>query len=159
LNQKPTGLSKDSPVGFWLSPTRVLSRASENPIIEEAGNMRITHPTLKRVFMLSSQPLFSQGVESLLHGREGLEFVGREADPTKAIAWIHTIKPDVVVIDSKDLASAPYSIVACLLKEVEGIRIIALNLENQTIRVYHGEQRQALSVDDLIAAIETESTQ
>lgn len=116
--------------------------------------MRITHLTSKRIFMLSSQPLFSQGVASLLHAREGLEIVGQEADPIKAIAWIRSLKPDVVVIDSKDLASAPFSIVACLLKEDEGIRIIALNLENQTIRVYQGEQRHASNVDDLIAAIE-----
>ena len=109
--------------------------------------------TSTRIFMLSSQPLFSQGVESLLRGKAGLEIVGREADPTKAVAWIRTLKPDVVIVDSKDLASAPFSLVACLLKEDENVRIIALSLENQTIRVYHGEQRHALTVDDLIAAI------
>ena len=111
------------------------------------------NPAPKRVFMLSSQPLFSQGVESLLRGQVGLEIVGRETDATKAVERIRRLKPDVVVIDGKDLASAPFSIVACLLREEERIRIIAMNLENETIRVYLGEQRNALTVDDLVAAI------
>jgi DNA-binding NarL/FixJ family response regulator len=116
--------------------------------------MQPGNPTPKRIFMLSSQCLFSQGVESLLRGQRGVEIVGRETDATKAVELIRQLKPDVIVIDGKDLASAPFSIVACLLKEEEGIRIIAMNLENETIRVYRGDQRNALTVDDLIAAID-----
>lgn len=110
----------------------------------------------KRVFMLSSQPLFSQGMESLLSDQKGLEIVGRETDAPKAIDRIRELKPDVVVIDSKDLASVPFLVVARLLKEEQGIKIIALNLEDQTIRVYRGEQRTGLSVHDLLEVIDEE---
>lgn len=103
--------------------------------------------------MLSSQTLFSQGVESLLRGQLGVEIVGRETDTSKAVESIRKLKPNVVVIDGKDLASAPFSAVACLLKEEEGLRIIAMNLENETIRVFRGEQRNAVTVEDLVAAI------
>ncbi len=110
-------------------------------------------PRLQRVFMLSRQPLFSQGVESLLRGQAGLVIVGRETDPSQAAKRIRDLKPDVVVLDTKDLASAPFLIVAKLLQQEDGIKIIAMNLENQTIRVYRGEQRTALCVNDLVEAI------
>lgn len=114
--------------------------------------MRCSNLAPKRIFMLSSQTLFSQGVESLLRGQLGVEIVGRETDTSKAVESIRKLKPNVVVIDGKDLASAPFSAVACLLKE-QDIRIIAMNLENETIRVFRGEQRNAVTVDDLVAAI------
>jgi len=41
---------------------------------------------MKCIFMLSSHPLFSQGVESLLRQETGLEIVGREADADEAFA-------------------------------------------------------------------------
>jgi DNA-binding NarL/FixJ family response regulator len=112
----------------------------------------------QRIFMLSSQPLFSQGVESLLAERGGLEIVGRETDAAKALACIRKSRPDVVIADSRDIASAPFSIVACLLKEDEHVKILVLNLEDQTVRVYRGEMREALNVDDLVDAIANESS-
>ncbi len=39
---------------------------------------------MKRIFMLSSHPLFSQGVESLLRREAELEIVGRETDADKS---------------------------------------------------------------------------
>lgn len=107
--------------------------------------------------MIASQPLFSEGVESLLRGQAGLEVVGRETDAALAIHLIRKLKPDVVVLDTKDLASAPFLVVARLLQAEEGIKIIAMNLEDQTIRVYRGEQRKALCINDLVEAIESES--
>lgn len=110
-------------------------------------------PRLKRVFMLASHPLFSQGVESLLRGKASLKVVGRETDAGRAAKQIRKLKPDVVIIDTKDLASAPFHVVTKLLQQEDGIKIIAMNLENQTIRVYHEEERTVLCVDDLVAAI------
>jgi DNA-binding NarL/FixJ family response regulator len=104
--------------------------------------------------MITSQPLFSQGVESLLRGQAGLKIVGREKDATRAFNQIRKLKPDVVILDTKDLASAPFLVVARLLQAEVGIKIIAMTLENQTIRVFRGEQRKAICVDDLVEAIE-----
>lgn len=118
-----------------------------------AGYMARPKPRLKRIFMIASQPLFSQGIESLLRGQAGLKIVGRETDAALAVHQIRKLKPDVVVLDTKDLASAPFLVVARLLQAESGIKIIAMNLENQKIRVYRGEQREAQCVDDLVKAI------
>jgi DNA-binding NarL/FixJ family response regulator len=111
---------------------------------------------MKRVFMLSSQPLFSRGLEKLLGQQPDLEIIGREADASQALTCIQALKPDVVILDSKDWASTPSEVVAAVLKAAPHARLISLNLENDQIIVYHGERRTARNVDDLCAAISEE---
>lgn len=113
---------------------------------------------MKRIFMLSRQLLFSQGVESLLIEQPGLEIVGRESDVDKAMEQIGTLRPDVVILDSQDLESAPSSLITLILKESPGSRVITLNLANDQVRVYHGEQYSAQSVDDLLEVMNEETT-
>lgn len=113
---------------------------------------------MKRIFMISSQLMFSQGVENLLIDQPGLEIAGRESDVSRAIEAIHRLQPDVVIVDSKDMASAPASIVASALKVVPTARVILLNLENDQIRVYQGMQRTARGVNDLLDAMEAGSS-
>lgn len=109
---------------------------------------------MKHIFMLSSQLLFSRGVEDLLRQQAGLEIVGHETDATRALARIRELKPDAVILDSKDLASSPSTLVALILREAPAAKVIALNLENDRICVYRGEQRTAQSVDDLRQVID-----
>lgn len=109
---------------------------------------------MKRVFMLSSQLMFSRGMENLLGGQADVEIVGHESDAAQALKRIHDLQPDVVILDSKDLASASSRVVASILKEAPDAKVIALNLTNDQIRVYHGEQRTARCVDDLLEVID-----
>lgn len=112
---------------------------------------------MKRVFMVSGQLLFSRGVENLLCQRSGVEIVGHEADAARAIERICDLRPDAVILDSKDLASVPSTIVASILKETPGAKVIALNLENDRIHVYRGEQRTAQCVDDLLEVMDEDT--
>ncbi len=108
---------------------------------------------MRRVYLLSSQLMFSQGVEVLLRGQTGLEIVGRETDMAKGLNQILALQPEVVILDSKDLASAPTAILANILEELPSARVILLNLENDQMRVYRGEQRNAQGVSDLMEVI------
>ncbi len=112
---------------------------------------------MRRIFMISSQLMFSRGVENLLRGQANLEILGRETDAAKAVLQIRELQPDVVILDSKDLASAPSSIIANILKEAPGVKVITLNLANELIRIYHGEQRTAQCIDDLVDVIEEDA--
>jgi len=109
---------------------------------------------MKRIFMLSSHPLFSQGVESLLRQETGLEIVGREADADKALERIKELRPDVVVLDSADLCD-PMPVVMRIFREGVGAKIIGLNIQDDTICIYRGEQRVVKGVEDLVEAIST----
>ena len=109
---------------------------------------------MKRVFMFSSHPLFGQGVESLLREEAGLEIVGRETDVDKAVERIRELRPDVVVMDSGDPAGDPTPAVMRILREGLGTKLVGLNLKDNTMCIYRGEQRAVKSIEDLVEAIE-----
>jgi TorA maturation chaperone TorD len=109
---------------------------------------------MKRILMLSSQPLFSRGVEHLLSRQANLEIVGRESNYDRAIEQIRRLKPEAVILDTKDLASTPAGLVALILKEAPDATVISLNLENDRICVYRGEQRSAQCIDDLLEVLD-----
>jgi DNA-binding NarL/FixJ family response regulator len=109
---------------------------------------------MMRVLIVSSSPLFSQGVESLLRQESSLEVMGREVDVDKAMERIRELKPDVVIVDSGDPACGPTPAVMRILREGVGAKVIGLNLQNNTICIYRGEQRVVKEVKDLVEAIE-----
>jgi len=109
------------------------------------------HPVgvMKRVLILSSHPLFGRGVESLLCRETGLEIVGWETEVDKAVEHIRELQPDVVIIDSGDLAPE----VLGILREGVGTKVIGLNLQDSTMCIYRGEQRVVKRIEDLVEAI------
>jgi DNA-binding NarL/FixJ family response regulator len=111
---------------------------------------------MERVFIFSNRSLFTQGVDSLLEREPGLEVVGWETDPDEAIRRIRKVQPDVVILASEDATLWPSADAIRLLREGLGtkIKIIGLNLQDNTLCIYHGEQREVKEVGDLVRAIE-----
>jgi len=111
---------------------------------------------MRRVFILSNRSLFTQGVDSLLEREPDLEVVGWETDPDKAIRCIQKIQPDVVILTGEDATQRPSANAVRLFREglVTKIKIIGLNLQDNTICIYHGEQRVVKEMQDLLKAIE-----
>jgi len=109
---------------------------------------------MRRVFILSCHPLFGQGVESLLRQEARLEIVGQETDVDQAVERIKEIRPDVVILDCAEPARDPTLVVMRILREGLGTKVIGLNLQDNTLYIYRGEQRLVKEVKDLIEAIE-----
>jgi DNA-binding NarL/FixJ family response regulator len=107
-----------------------------------------------RVFILSSYPLFGQGIESLLAQEVGLEILGRETDLNQALERIKELMPDVVIVDCDDPGVSLTAPVISILKERLGIRVIGLSIQCNTVSIYRGEERLVQGVDDLVEAIE-----
>ncbi len=103
--------------------------------------------------MISSYPLFSQGIERLLCHEAGLEIVGRETDLDRAIKRIAELRPEVVILDSADPAWKATVTAARILKESWGTKVIGLDPSDNTICVYREERRTANKVTDLVEAI------
>jgi DNA-binding NarL/FixJ family response regulator len=112
---------------------------------------------MKRVFILSSHPLFSQGIENLLRREAGLEIVGRETDVDKALERIKELQPNVVILECAEPTCDPTPVLTHLLRERVETKIIGLNLQDNTMCIYRGEQRVVKEVKDLIEAIEPPS--
>jgi DNA-binding NarL/FixJ family response regulator len=109
---------------------------------------------MRRIFILSSHPLFSQGVENLLRRESRLEVVGREVDVDKAMERIKELQPDVVILDGGDPAYNLTIEVMHILREGAGTKVIGLNLQDNKMFIYRGEQRVVKEVADLVEAIE-----
>jgi TorA maturation chaperone TorD len=109
---------------------------------------------MKRVFLLSSYPLFGQGVASLLRREMGLEIIGQEADVERAIECIRALGPDVVIFDCNDPQVDPTLAMLRIFREGLVTKVIGLNLQDNTVCIYRGEQRVVKEVEDLLEAIE-----
>ena len=113
--------------------------------------------SMKRVFFLSSQPLFGQGLISLLSNEKRFDIVGCESDMEQAIRDIKALRPDVVIVDNADPACEAMPAVMRLLREGMGTKIIGLNLKNNTLCIYQGEERVVKDVEDLVNAMEQDT--
>jgi len=111
---------------------------------------------MKRFFMVSGFPLFCEGVIALLREKNGLEFVGREAHPDRAIAQIEGVRPDVVIVDTGDVTCDASALVMRILREHCEIKIIGLNLHDNTICLFHEERHSIRGVEDLMNAIQAD---
>ena len=60
----------------------------------------------------------------------------------------------MVIVDSGDPACDLTPAVMRILREGVGAKVIGLNLENNTMCIYRGEQRVVKEVRDLVEAIE-----
>jgi len=109
---------------------------------------------MQRVIILVGHRLFGPGVETLLREEEGLEIVGRETDANRAVERIRELQPDVAIVDSADPACDSGSIVMRILREGPRTSVIGVNLEENTLSVYHGERRAVTGVRDLVEAIQ-----
>ncbi|CAG0945650.1 hypothetical protein ANRL1_02483 [Anaerolineae bacterium] len=105
---------------------------------------------MKRVFLLAGNPLFHRGIQTLLARRCDVELVGAETDVERAIARIRELEPDVVILE--DGSHEGHSIITRIL--ATGAKIVSLNFRENSISIYHGEQRTVHAVDDLFDAIE-----
>jgi DNA-binding NarL/FixJ family response regulator len=109
---------------------------------------------MRRVFLLSSQSIFGQGVASLLRREMALEIIGQETDLERAIECIRALGPDVVIFDCNDPQVDPTLAMLRIFREGLGTKIIGLNLQDDSIYIYRREQRIARGVEDLLEAIE-----
>ena len=104
-----------------------------------------------RVFILASQPLFAQGVESLISGQSGMEIVGVATGGPDVLADVQASSPDVVVVGAK--AEDQGSLVAKVLDAVPGAKVVGLTPEDNRIHTYLQQSRQSRRVEDLLEAI------
>jgi AmiR/NasT family two-component response regulator len=77
-------------------------------------------------------------------------------DVEKGLERISELRPDVVIVDSGDRMRDPTSTVMRILRERLGTRVIGLNLQDNIVSIYRGEQRIVRGVEDLLEAIEAE---
>ncbi|HDQ71062.1 MAG TPA: hypothetical protein ENN19_03080 [Chloroflexi bacterium] len=106
---------------------------------------------LVSVFILSNQPLFAEGVQSLLSGQPGIKVVGVAEVASDTFTRLKEVSPDVVVIEA--MGGEQGRLVAQVLNAFPKTKIIGLSLEDNRIHTYYQRMKQGRCVEDLLEAI------
>jgi hypothetical protein len=104
-----------------------------------------------RVFILASQPLFAQGVQSLLSGQPGIQVVGVAIVGPDTFVRVQATAPDVVIIEATGEEQG--RLIAQVLDSIPGAKVIGLSLEDNRIHIYYQQLKQGRRVEDLLEAI------
>jgi len=105
----------------------------------------------RRVFILASQPLFAQGVESLLSGRSGIEVVGAAVIGPDVFDRLSEANPDVIIIESGGEEQS--HLVTKSLASASDAKVIGLTPDDNRISIYYQQMRESRRVDDLLEEV------
>lgn len=108
---------------------------------------------MTRVLIVSRQSMFEQGLDALLRREPGLEIVVCEADMGEVMEGIQELRPDVVIFETNGAEADMGQVVRRLLRENLKLKVIELNLRDNTVCIYCGEHRVIRQVADLLEAI------
>jgi len=106
---------------------------------------------ISRVFILASQPLFAEGVQSLLSNQLDMEVVGVATAHPDAFAQVQATTPDVVIIEARGEEQS--HLVAQVLESIPGAKVVGLSLEDNRIHIYYQQSKQSQRVEDLLETI------
>lgn len=113
---------------------------------------------MKRVFILSSHPLFGKCIETLLAQDRHVQLVGHTKDLDVAIEQIRTLQPDVVIVGSKKPEANHGQVMMQIMKEGLKTEVIELNLSDNTVLNCRGEQHTIKELSDFISMITSTET-
>lgn len=108
---------------------------------------------MKRVFIFSGRTLFSSGIKNLLDAEPELTVIGWETELEEAVKQIQNMQPDSILIITKCLSDCFMADGQHLMKAARKAKIVELNLENNNVCVYSGEQFTIKEVGDLVRVI------
>jgi hypothetical protein len=104
-----------------------------------------------RAFILASHPLFAESVGTLLREQPGLEVVGVGGATAETLAQIRETFPDAVVVVAA--GDEQEELVARIFRELSGIKVVALNLDDNRIRIFYQQLKVGRQVEDLLEAV------
>lgn len=111
-----------------------------------------SNQTPLRILIVSSHPLFGQGIRSLLQQRQGTktEVVGMVGSVDEAIAAIKTLNPDMVIVDYDDERVNRDEFLARFIEGAGRIRLVLLSLKEggSQALVYDRWSLAASQIDD-----------
>lgn len=106
--------------------------------------------TLRRVIIISSHPLFGQGLRSLLHERAETFVVDVFSNVEEAIRTIDSLPPDLVIVDYDDERVNRDEFLAHFLEGGRQLRVVLLSLKEggSHATVYDRRMLSATQIED-----------
>lgn len=83
-----------------------------------------------------------------------MEVVGRETSFERVSGQLETLQPDVIIVDGSDPGCDPMEVVSFVFRMDLRTKVISMNLKDNRLCIYRGEQKVAEEVSDLVEAIQ-----
>lgn len=106
----------------------------------------------RRVFILASQPLFAQGVESLLSGQSDISVVGTALIGPEAFDQLADADPDVIIIEAEG-GEEQSRLVTKSLACASDAKIIGLTPDDNRISIFYQQMKEGRRVSDLLEEV------
>lgn len=106
-----------------------------------------------RVLIVSAYPVLTEGLGHLLRANPQVEVLGQEADLDVALARIQEQQPDVVILEGRRYPGSEMEAVGRILKACPGLRIVHVDLADNTVCIYRGEHRIVQCFGDFLQAL------
>jgi hypothetical protein len=106
----------------------------------------------RRVFILASQPLFAQGVESLLSGQSDIDVIGTALIGPGAFERVSAADPDVIIIEAES-GEEQSRLVTKSLACASDAKIIGLTPDDNRISIFYQQMKESRRVDDLLEEV------
>ena len=106
-----------------------------------------------RTYIVYHHGLFAQGVRSVLEARRAVQIVGMESDVARALKAVHTLKPEVMIVEESTGKHQPMHLGAFLYSATGG-RVVTLSLDYDSATVYQRNRMAATDPADLAKAIQ-----
>lgn len=101
--------------------------------------------------------MFGSGLESLLGRETALTIVGRAGNVEQAVTMLQALQPNIVILDSDELARNDLSSVVHILNINPNSRIIGVSLHNNKAYTYHINEIALNGPTDLLQMIASAS--
>jgi len=114
---------------------------------------------LKTVVLYGQNTLMSSSIESVLVAQKKWHVINVSSDDGIQVltSTIRSVYPDIVIVFQGDQAT-PKSLLMQLLTDQKGLKVIAINLEENSMEVYTKQQVLVTDAADLFLAVENDFT-
>jgi hypothetical protein len=109
----------------------------------------------RKVFVIWANPIVHDSIRLLLNHPE-VEWVGSVSNFTDARDDILRLDPDTILVEKTD-AGISTMIMEILELSPSGGRVVAMNLNNNQLCVYHREERTIAKANDLLGVVLSDS--
>ncbi|MBI5030882.1 MAG: response regulator transcription factor [Chloroflexi bacterium] len=112
----------------------------------------------RRVLIISSHPLFAEGIERILQEDGNLVVVARSRELEDALPLMQDHQPDTIIIDNDEPGLQDAEVVNLLVGNQAERQVIFLTLSGSRMIVYHRQRVEDATPEDLLSMLRTHPT-
>ena len=112
----------------------------------------------RRVLIISSHPLFAEGIERILQEDGNFSIVARSRELDEALPLIKEHQPDTIIIDNDEPGLRDAEVANLLVGNQAERQVIFLSLSGSRMIVYHRQRVEDATPEDLLSMLRTHPT-